>query len=103
MRGGFLSSFSVPGARTARYFEPNWDTGHAVTPPVSAVGMLELISVPVRLVAEGGAGREVPQKRPASNSWSAVKGTPNESCIRMASCVPIVIDCEQLLKSFVPK
>src|ERR1700758_1184815 len=78
MRGGFLSSFSELGAGTCNSLEPNCDTGHGFGK------------------ACVGVARSDPQNNPASNSWSAVSGTPNESVMAIAGApVESVVVCAQ--------
>src|SRR5579859_522784 len=67
MRGGFLSSSSVPGAGTFMSDDPYIDAGQILAPRAEVNG------VPAGFVADGGAGREEPQKRPAWNCWSALR------------------------------
>src|ERR1035437_7681219 len=79
IRGGFLSSFSVFGAGTCNSVDPNCDTGHGFGR------------------ACVGVARNDPQNSPASNSSSALRGTPNESVIAIAGCpVEVTVVCAQL-------
>src|ERR1700722_834629 len=64
--GGFLSSFSVFGLGTFKRVDPYCDKGHGFGSAVV------------------GVARSEPQKRPASNSWSAVSGVPKESVMATA-------------------
>src|SRR5580704_5063497 len=77
IRGGFLSSFSVPGTGTFTSVEPNWDARH-----VNGKGVV-------------GVACCAPQKNPASYSRSAVSGFPNGSIILIAGWPPRVVDCGQ--------
>src|SRR5450631_170719 len=79
MRAGFLSSFSEFGAGTCNRLDPNCDTGHGFGN------------------ACVGVARSDPQNSPASNSWSALNGTPNESVIAIAgSPVEVTVVWAQL-------
>src|SRR5208282_4267164 len=86
MRGGLWSSFSVLMPGTLMNVEPNCVAGHSATPGTEET-RLEVMKVPVGFDAEGGAGKELPQKKPASNSWSALSGFPNGSSISMPPVV----------------
>src|SRR3984957_10614343 len=55
MRGGFLSSFSVPGAGTFTRFDVSPEAGHGVGKGVVGVALI------------------LSHMRPACNSWSAVR------------------------------
>src|ERR1700675_3798857 len=65
MRGGLWSSFSLLGAGTEMSVELNCVAGQ--TPPG--------IGIPAGFAALGGVACTPLQVKPASNSWSALKGT----------------------------
>src|ERR1700740_1222858 len=79
IRGGFLSSFSVPGLGTLNSVDPYNDRGQGFGS------------------ATFGVARCDPQNKPDSNSWSAVRGTPKES-VRATAGAPVesTVVCAQL-------